>query len=560
MPVPLIVPHPFRSTLTAFMSAISTTSTTLGESRLRSGQRRPRGTLAREALVRFLPLALAGGSAWISAATLVDDAFISFRYAANFAEGLGLVFNAGERVEGISNLGWTLLLSCVHRLNLPLQRSAWFLGLGFLFISIALTQRLTTVITGHRSFGLASALLLALNVDLVDASLLGLETSLFSALILGALATIDLRSRRATWGFVGCAAGAAITRPEGAPLALGFALLALTERSPELHLGKRQRMAAAAIVLLILAVEAWRWCAFREFIPMSALAKMSGGALDVQASLETFLAGVHYVGSAFGAGPPVVLCALAVAGRSRRVQSPSTLELRAALLAIAWGIIVAVENGGDWMPNHRLLMPAFPPFVLALCVAAHHLRKAFDAACFAALLIILVLQPGLQARMRRQPAAGARHADALVEETLGSITREHALHADVLASGFAGRFAFYARPARVLEVFGLTDPRIAKLPRRANVFGKEAPDVVAALRPELVHHNFWPFLRDVALHAPGQYQAVVATALTSGRSFLIVRRDVVARLGAPIARRFGGQIEELDSAIETWRRSVPKGQ
>lgn len=558
MRVPFIVPHAFRNTLTAFMSAIATTSTTLGEPRLPSGQGRPRGALAREALVRFLPLALAAGSASSSATTLIDDSFISFRYAANFAEGLGLVFNAGERVEGISNLGWTLLLSCVHRLNLPLQRSAWFLGVCFLLISIALTQRLTTVITGHRGFGLASALLLALNVDLVDASLLGLETSLYSALILGTLATIDLRSRHATWGFVACATGAAITRPEGAPLAFGFALLALTRRSPEIHLRRQQWMAAAAIVLLILAVEVWRWCAFHEFIPMSALAKMSGGALDVQASLATVLAGARYVGSAFGAGPAVVLCGLAVVGRSRRVQLPSTLSLRAALLALGWGIIVAVENGGDWMPNHRLLMPSLPVLVFLLCVAAHHLRKAFDAACLAALLIIMMLQPGPQSRLRRQPAA--RHAEALVEETLGSVSRENALPADVLASGFAGRFAFYARPARVLEVFGLTDPRIAKLPRRANVFGKEAPDVVAALRPELVHHNFWPFLRDVALHAPGQYQAVVATALTSGRSFLIVRRDVAARLGAPIARRFGGQIEELDSAIETWRRSAPKGQ
>jgi hypothetical protein len=37
-----------------------------------------------------------------------DDAFISFRYADNLVRGHGLVFNLGERVEGFTNLAWTL--------------------------------------------------------------------------------------------------------------------------------------------------------------------------------------------------------------------------------------------------------------------------------------------------------------------------------------------------------------------------------------------------------------------------------------------------------------------
>src|SRR5438105_2557104 len=40
---------------------------------------------------------------------IIDDAYISFRYAWNFAHGQGLVFNPGEHVEGFTNLSWTLL-------------------------------------------------------------------------------------------------------------------------------------------------------------------------------------------------------------------------------------------------------------------------------------------------------------------------------------------------------------------------------------------------------------------------------------------------------------------
>lgn len=41
----------------------------------------------------------------------LDDAFITFRYANNIANHHEIVFNHGEHVEGITNLGWALFLS-----------------------------------------------------------------------------------------------------------------------------------------------------------------------------------------------------------------------------------------------------------------------------------------------------------------------------------------------------------------------------------------------------------------------------------------------------------------
>ena len=42
---------------------------------------------------------------------LQDDVFISLRYAQHLAQGIGLVYNAGERVEGYTNFLWTVLLA-----------------------------------------------------------------------------------------------------------------------------------------------------------------------------------------------------------------------------------------------------------------------------------------------------------------------------------------------------------------------------------------------------------------------------------------------------------------
>src|SRR5207244_712557 len=42
---------------------------------------------------------------------LDDDQMVSMRYARNLAEGRGLDWNDGERVEGYTSLGWTLVLA-----------------------------------------------------------------------------------------------------------------------------------------------------------------------------------------------------------------------------------------------------------------------------------------------------------------------------------------------------------------------------------------------------------------------------------------------------------------
>jgi hypothetical protein len=69
-------------------------------------------------------LALLGGNlpwlvvlAWLASAAwfLCDDAFISFRYARSLVEGHGLVFNAGERVEGYTNFLWVLELAALWK-------------------------------------------------------------------------------------------------------------------------------------------------------------------------------------------------------------------------------------------------------------------------------------------------------------------------------------------------------------------------------------------------------------------------------------------------------------
>ena len=51
---------------------------------------------------------------------VVDDAFISYRYAWNLVAGHGLVFNIDEYVEGYSNFLWVLLTAGALRCGLEI--------------------------------------------------------------------------------------------------------------------------------------------------------------------------------------------------------------------------------------------------------------------------------------------------------------------------------------------------------------------------------------------------------------------------------------------------------
>jgi hypothetical protein len=60
-----------------------------------------------------------------------DDAYISFRYARNLGDGLGLVWNPGEHVEGYSNFLWVMILAGAYRLGADIVVSGRWLGFVF---------------------------------------------------------------------------------------------------------------------------------------------------------------------------------------------------------------------------------------------------------------------------------------------------------------------------------------------------------------------------------------------------------------------------------------------
>src|SRR2546422_9430847 len=91
---------------------------------------------------------------------ILDDAFISFRYAYNLAHGDGLVWSQGVRVEGYTNFLWTILMSIPIRLGFDPKAFSFFLGLISFALSLVFTYKLALLLTGSRNSALLALILL----------------------------------------------------------------------------------------------------------------------------------------------------------------------------------------------------------------------------------------------------------------------------------------------------------------------------------------------------------------------------------------------------------------
>ena len=119
---------------------------------------------------------------------LVDDAYITFRYARNLVEGLGFVYNPGERVLGTTTPLYTLLLAGLALATGSRDFPALALAVNALSgaASVGLLYALGRRFAGHRAPAVAAALFWAVAPYSVTFAIGGMETDLTVALLLAA--------------------------------------------------------------------------------------------------------------------------------------------------------------------------------------------------------------------------------------------------------------------------------------------------------------------------------------------------------------------------------------
>ncbi len=463
---------------------------------------------------------------------VVDDAYISYRYARNLVDGRGLVFNPGERVEGYTNFLWVIFAALGMQAGLdpvPFSKALCFV---FSALTLLAVYRYAGPVFGlRRPLRLLAVSLAAASPAVAVWSLAGLETTFFAFLVTMAVLA-HLKSTRA--GEVPMASAvlllvASLTRPEG----LLFAAVLLADLL-------RRRPGARAVGSWLLPFAAgyvpyfaWRYSYYGYLFPNTFYAKTGGG-------LGHAVRGLDYVGRH-----------LASPGAWLYVFAPAALVLERG----RWGLVAAVCGvwigyvvlvGGDGLAMYRFFVPVLPLLFLAVAGGAQACLgrlAAWRGPVAAGAVLGVVAAAGVLATL--YPSVSSPERDFVMEDRtrvqgnwvpIGKWLRGYARPDESIAVTAAGALPYYSG-LYTIDMLGINDVHIAhrRMPAgRVGIAGHDKYDIeyVLGRRPTYIFH--YPFFTRRAVITRDQF----VTEWNPGLLDLFESQEF-KRLYEPVSERFG---------------------
>ncbi|MDX1996606.1 MAG: hypothetical protein SF066_02715 [Thermoanaerobaculia bacterium] len=455
-----------------------------------------------------------------------DDAFITYRYAANLAATGSFEYNPGERVLGTTAPGWGLGLAALTAVS-PLDVAAWgtLLSVGSL---VALVLAYASMLRANEPLQrralplLFGVLVFTLRWNL---EMLGAETLAVAALVpWGVLCAFRGRPRL---GGLLLAAAAACRLDAG----LAFGVLGIVLLWRDRRAAVRAAVAFGVPVVLYLGVV---FATFGDVRPNTLGAKQS----ELTAALPPYSAqqwawlerSLPAPGAAFGA----LALAMAAVGpallRKRRLSEASPESLAAVTL-------------GAWLLGHelayRLVGVPFAPWYHVPTVNA-----VVALAAGGALAISRGLTRNLPARLRSAAAVGLaavalftifRPGAFLIGSwrqppdprfvafrSLGEHLDRGAPDGATVAALEIGVLGVFAPRQRVLDLGGLVSPEVLEARRAGRL-----TELVASRQPEyLVHSTLFPEVFDPLLAAlAASYREELRLPDGRGQELILLRRS-----------------------------------
>ena len=408
----------------------------------------------------LLLLLIAAGSVAISLFVVtttisLDDPFIGLRYANNFVQGHGIVYNPGDPIEGYTALLWIL----VAALGIALG----FEPLGF-WQCVAIPMNVLSLLLlfqlGRRDGrplhrALIAPALLGCFIGFVTYPISGMETTCLVMLTTLAVFMIDRGWHLKTGGALalGCVLFLMCLDRFDALILVSLIL------APQVFVDREIKKSLPTIVLLGVALviyNLWRFSFYGDWLPNTFHTKTSTLA-------DQLSRGVRYTGGFTLKGGPYFLLLFVFPLVWRRY--PRTM-LVGAWVAVVHLVYVTVV-GGDWMPDYRFVLPVLPLLCLLLqesswilwdraasAGVAESKRRAVLALAIAVMLALNVLTYR-RSEFLAKPGEGAWFISTHAKD-IGEALNEK-LPADALvALEWAGIIPFYLQQP-VLDIFGLSD-------------------------------------------------------------------------------------------------------
>ena len=393
---------------------------------------------------------------------VIDDAFISFRYAQNLVDGHGLVFNIGEKVEGYSNLLYVLLSAVGIRLGVDplLWGRIWStLAMGGLLAMLpGIVRLLAPEENAHRPLpGQVAQMLTAMTGAVACWTLAGLETGFFALFTVWAWRSA-LKRQTVLAGIAGLLL--VLTRPEGPALAFLFSAWSLLP-SDALSTGYygRNRIRLLGPVLLVLGTAVfflWRHSYFGWWLPNTYYAKTG----DFAGQLATGLPyGLNFL-KWYGIGILITaVVAVLRGGVSLIFRRDMYLTLAVVLL---WSLYVTMV-GGDMLGMFRFFVPVLPlllTWLTALLSGTSWLSRPRTALIVTVILSVILLPASFKGRERRLVSIHMTEANLGGWFLAGDAMVKHLPAESSIALGPAG-YIPYVTGLKTFDYYGLVVPEIS---------------------------------------------------------------------------------------------------
>jgi hypothetical protein len=385
---------------------------------------------------------------------ILDDAFISFRYAENMAAGHGLVYNPGEPVEGYTTFLWVFLLGIGKAIGFELVLLSRALGsvfaLGCLLL-VAFADRGVSLLN-HRQ-AIVAVLFLGTCGAFSPWAISGMEVTLFMLLVTAAV-LLYLRAQRTENSNRGLAltglacALAALTRPEGL---IVFGVIFLNQLYDSLT-----RKNAGVIYLAVAFLAGyvpyfvWRYAYYGYLLPNTFYAKVGSTAAQIvrggEYALKFALAALNLLLLAF---LPLLL------RRWWRQHAELRILPMMILVFAAYTIVV----GGDCMPAYRFFAPVLP----LLCLqAAVSLTMLWDRKVLFYPLLVAALAYSVYMAHTDYQMSGLLHRDYIAwrGKEVGLWLKYNVDPDAVVATNTAGSVPYFSE-LRAVDMLGMNDSHIA---------------------------------------------------------------------------------------------------
>ncbi|MGD9148110.1 MAG: hypothetical protein PVI80_21275, partial [Anaerolineae bacterium] len=442
----------------------------------------------------------------------IDDAYITFRYARNLAQGLGFVYNPGQAVLGTTTPVYTILMSVAWLFglhNLP----AVALGINTLADAgtVWLLYWLGLRLGRSRIVALGAALAWALSPMSVTFALGGMETEVVIFLLVASFAAyVAGRSRLSAAAM----ALAVLTRPDAliaaALLFADMGLRPLLARDGGPLAARLKRLPWAEVAIFCLLLLPWILFATAYFgspLPQSVQAKVHAYHLEPFSALIRFLQHLstpffeHEVFGRFWPAVGLILyLVLYLIGGLRQVR-----RLGRALPQILYPLVyVVLFSAANPLIFRWYLAPLLPFYLLGILIGlyslltdlARRLGRERSGAWATGLVIALLLLSSLNAYTLQPDHGPGRPAPEMAWFKLELLYRQAAewvrprLEAgDVIAAGDIGAVGWYSG-APILDTVGLISPQAVPYypldPSLLVITYAMSPELIQDLQPEYI--------------------------------------------------------------------------